>query len=108
MVVEEPEPVFTGKQPEFPGGETELLKWLKANLKYPPEAKRMGIEGKVVVVFFIDENGKVCDATVKESLQRRCDNEAIRLVESMPAWIPGEENGVKIRVKYYLSVPFVL
>jgi protein TonB len=68
----------------------------------------MGVEGRVVVEFFVDENGKICDPTIKESLHRLCDNEAMRLVSSMPDWIPGEKNGIKNRQKYTLPVPFVL
>lgn len=102
------EPVFTGKPPEFPGGEGALTKWLKENLKYPSVAKRMGVEGNVVVEFIIGEDGKTSNAEVIESLHRLCDNEAIRLVKAMPAWSPAEENGVKIPLKYTLTVPFVL
>ncbi len=104
--IEAPDP--TSRSPEFPGGNDGLAKWLNEHLKYPPVAQRMGIEGKVVVEFFVDEDGKICDARVKESLHRLCDNEALRLVKSMPDWIPGEKNGVKNRQKYTLPVPFVL
>lgn len=104
----EVEPVFTGKPPEFPGGETALSKWLSENLKYPSVAQRMGIEGKVVVEFIVGENGKISDARIKESLHRLCDKEAVRLVNSMPDWSPAEENGIKISLQYTLTVPFVL
>lgn len=104
----EVEPVFTGKRPEFPGGEEGLSRWLKGNLKYPEVARRMGVEGNVIVEFIIGEDGKTSDVRVLESLHRLCDNEAIRLVESMPAWSPAEENGVKIPLKFTLTVPFVL
>jgi periplasmic protein TonB len=96
------------RSPEFPGGEEALMTWLKDHLEYPAVARRMGIEGKVVVTFTVDENGEISDAVVKESLHRLCDTEAIRLVTSMPAWTPGERNGAKTRLKYTLSVPFVL
>jgi periplasmic protein TonB len=71
-------------------------------------AVRMGIEGKVVVAFMVDENGKISDATIIESLHKLCDQEAIRLVKSMPAWTPGEKNGVKTTQKYTLPIHFVL
>jgi periplasmic protein TonB len=116
VVVEIPDPPVekeveqdrTVKAPEFPGGKDELSKWLKEHLKYPSVAQRMGIEGNVIVEFFVDENGKICDPTVKESLHRLCDNEAMRLVRAMPDWIPGEKNGIKNRQKYTLPVTFVL
>lgn len=102
------EPVFTGKPPGFPGGEKALSKWLKKNLRYPSVAKRMSIEGKVVVEFIVGKDGKISDVRVKESLHRQCDKEAIRLVKSMPNWSPAEENGVKISLQYALTIPFVL
>lgn len=96
------------KNPEFAGGMKECAKWLSNHLEYPPMAVRMGIEGKVVVEFTVNENGKISDATVKESLHRLCDQEAIRLVKSMPDWTPGEKNGVKTTQKYTLPIRFVL
>jgi periplasmic protein TonB len=96
------------KNPEFPGGMAECSKWLSRHLEYPAMAVRMGIEGKVVVEFMVDENGKISDATIVESLHRLCDQEAIRLVKSMPAWTSGEKNGVKTTQKYTLPIRFVL
>jgi protein TonB len=96
------------KDPEFPGGKEALMKWLDNHLKYPSVAQRMGVEGKVVVEFIVDENGKISEAEIKESLHRLCDREALRLINSMPDWIPGEKNGVKTLIKYTLSVPFIL
>jgi periplasmic protein TonB len=96
------------KNPEFPGGMKEGAKWLSNHLEYPAMAVRMGIEGKVVVEFTVDENGKISDATVIESLHKLCDQEAIRLVKSMPAWTPGEKNGIKTARKYTLPIRFVL
>jgi periplasmic protein TonB len=111
-VVEEikaPEPVpDVIIDPEFPGGKKELAKWLSKHLEYPAMAQRMGIEGRVVVEFTVDENGKISDATVVESLHKLCDQEALRLVKSMPAWIPGEKNGVKTTTKFKQSIRFIL
>jgi periplasmic protein TonB len=105
----EPEPVpDIIKDPEFPGGMDALKKWLGKNLNYPSMASRMGIEGKVVVQFTVDENGKISDAVIVESLHKLCDNEALRLVKSMPNWTPGEKNGVKTRQSYKLPIRFVL
>jgi len=77
VVVEEvkaPEPVpDVIKDPEFPGGKAALTKWLKSHLEYPAMAVRMGIEGKVVVEFTVDETGKISDAKVVESLHKLCD-----------------------------------
>ena len=96
------------RNPEFPGGKEAMMAWLDSHLKYPAAAKRMGIEGKVVVAFMVDENGKISDTSIVESLHRLCDREAIRLVKSMPDWIPGERNGVKSAVECSISVLFDL
>jgi protein TonB len=101
------EPVFD-INPRFPGGGGSFLDWLDQNLRYPVAAKRMGIEGKVIVEFIIDENGRISDVSIYESLHRLCDREAIRLVKIMPVWIPGVKNGVKIRGKHTLEIPFVI
>jgi TonB family protein len=94
--------------PEFPGGNTELAKWLAKHLKYPKEAKKSRIQGVVKVEFNIDKTGKISDAKVIEGLHPLCDNEVIRLVNSMPNWIPGEENGEKVDIKYRLPIRFII
>ncbi len=96
------------RNPEFPGGMKECARWLSSHLEYPVMAIRMGIEGKVVVEFTVDENGKISDAAVIEKLHRLCDQEAIRLVKSMPDWTPGEKNGVRTAQRYTLPIRFVL
>jgi protein TonB len=96
------------RNPEFPGGRDAMNAWLASHLKYPKAARRMGIEGKVVVAFTVDEGGKVSDGYIVESLHRLCDREAIRLVESMPDWTPGERNGQKSSVECSITVPFDL
>jgi periplasmic protein TonB len=117
-VVEPPPPVVVEKppepvpdviiNPEFPGGMKECSKWLSKHLEYPAMAQRMGIEGRVVVEFTVDTSGKISDAKVVESLHKLCDQEALRLVKSMPAWTPGEKNGVKTTATYTLPIRFVL
>ena len=96
------------RNPEFPGGRDAMDVWLSSHLKYPAAAKRMGIEGKVVVAFRVDEKGGISETTILESLHRLCDREAVRLVESMPDWIPGERNGKKSSVECSITVPFDL
>jgi protein TonB len=96
------------RNPEFPGGKEAMMAWLASHLKYPAAAKRMGIEGKVVVAFMVDENGKISDTSIVVSLHRLCDREAIRLVKSMPDWTPGERSGVKSAVECSISVLFDL
>jgi periplasmic protein TonB len=104
----EPEPVLVDKLPEFPGGDKALEKWLADNLKYPAAASRMGIEGKVVVEFTVEPDGSLSGISIVQSLHRLCDNEALRLVRAMPAWNPGELQGVKVASKLKLPIPFVI
>jgi periplasmic protein TonB len=104
----EPAPAPVVKAPEFPGGNKALVKWLSAHLNYPPMAQKMGIEGQVVVEFTVDMDGRVSDATIVKSLHRLCDQEAIRLVKSMPAWTPGESDGEKVVARRTLPIRFVL
>jgi periplasmic protein TonB len=106
--VKPPEPDPTVKQPEFPGGDKALSKWLESHMKYPAVATRMGIQGVVIVEFAVDIKGHITDASVVQSLHRLCDAEAVRLVNTMPAWTPGESNGKKVTAKRKLPIPFTL
>ena len=103
-----PPPVVIIKPPEFPGGPEVLRKWLSDHLHYPSMAVRMGIQGVVVVEFTVDINGKISNAKVVQSLHKLCDNEAIRLVKSMPEWIPADKNSQKTTVQHTLPIRFVL
>ncbi len=94
--------------PGFPGGSGSLYDWIAQNLRYPVAAKRMGIEGTVIVGFMIDENGRIYDVTILESLHRLCDLEAMRLVKIMPLWVPGIKQGIKIRGRHSVEIPFIL
>jgi periplasmic protein TonB len=102
------EPAAIVRSPEFSGGDRALVKWLAAHLNYPAMAQRMGIEGQVVVEFTVGMDGRVADATVVKSLHKLCDEEAIRLVKSMPVWKPGESNGAKVVARRTLPIRFVL
>jgi periplasmic protein TonB len=104
----EPEPDPSVKQPEFPGGDKALTKWLDSHLKYPPVATRMGIQGVVIVEFTVDMKGRIAGASVVQSLHRSCDDEALRLVNAMPAWTPGEANGKKVASRRKLQIHFTL
>lgn len=112
VIVEEKEPekpfVSVEQMPQFPGGDTELMKFIASNLKYPPIAAENGIEGRVVIRFVVGKDGKVSDAQVLRSLDPSCDKEAIRVVKSMPTWVPGMQNGRKVPVYYTLPVLFKL
>jgi protein TonB len=99
---------FTDQKPLFPGGETELTDYISKNLKYPKIAKENGIQGKVICRFVITKTGLIEKVEVVRLLDPLCDKEAIRLVKSLPKFIPGKQNGVNVNVWYILPIIFKL
>jgi periplasmic protein TonB len=108
-VVEEA-PIFTvvESMPEFPGGFQELYNFLGNNIKYPVMAKESGIQGRVFVTFVVERDGSITDVRIIRGIGGGCDEEAIRVVESMPKWQPGKQRGKPVRVQYNLPVRFKL
>jgi len=101
MVVEE--------MPEFPGGTEALLEYLRSNLQYPERCKENNIQGRVLVTFVINKDGKIVEPAVVKSAGPEgveLDVEALRVVSSMPAWTPGKQKGETVRVKYTVPVTF--
>ena len=94
--------------PAFPGGPQAMMQFIKDNLQYPQIAKENGIQGRVILQFVVDETGKVTDPKVIRSIDPSLDTEAIRLVLSMPRWIPGMQDGKAVAVKYTFPVMFSL
>jgi TonB family protein len=94
--------------PLFPGGDQALLTYLKENLTYPASAVKDSIQGRVVIRFVITAEGKVEDAVIQKSLNPACDKEAVRVVLSMPNWIPGKQNGKAVDVYFNLPITFKL
>jgi protein TonB len=110
-VVEEEKPqIFTyvEQMPDFPGGQTELMKYLQKNLRYPPAARENGIEGRVVLQFVVDEQGRISDIQTLRDIGGGCADEATRVVKSMPPWKPGKQNGNPVKVYFKLPVTFKL
>lgn len=107
-VVEEQIFTIVEEMPSFPGGEAALMKYLGNNIKYPAIAKDAGIQGTVFVTFVVDEEGKVKDVKVLRSIGGGCDEEAIRVVQSMPRWSPGKQRGKSVKVQYNLPIRFTL
>lgn len=108
---EEEEPqvfMIVEDMPKFPGGETELFKFLGKNMSYPPMAKDAGVQGVVYVNFVVMEDGSIANVKVLRGIGAGCDEEAIRVVKSMPKWSPGKQRGKAVRVNYNLPVRFVL
>lgn len=100
------DPVET--QPGFPGGFGALMKYLSTNIKYPEEAERLHIQGRVVCTFVVRKNGAVSDVKVKQSVDPQLDGEAVRVIRRMPKWIPGKRDGKSVNVRYTLPITFKL
>lgn len=90
------------------GGMAAFYKWLGNNLKYPPSARRMGLEGKVFVKFIIEPDGTISNVDVSKGFDGACDREAVRAISSMPKWKPGRQGGRPVRQAYTLPVVFKL
>lgn len=95
------------QQPEFPGRINAMYKFIEANLRIPRRARKAGISGKDFVGFMVEETGEIKNVTVFRGLGFGCDEEAVRMVESMPKWKPGKLYGKPVRVRYMLPVSFV-
>ena len=92
------------EMPQFPGGPSALFEYLSNNLQYPVVAEENGVQGRVIVTFIVEKDGSISNAKVVKAVDPSLDKEAIRLVESMPNWIPGKQNGEPVRVKYTVPV----
>jgi protein TonB len=94
--------------PEFPGGNLELQKFLAQNVKYPVDAAKNKIQGRVFVTFVIGKDGSVKDARIVRGADPLLDAEALRVVKSSPKWHPGKEKGKVVAVQYTVPINFVL
>jgi len=94
------------KMPEPKGGEMAFMKYLAKKIKYPRQARTMGIEGKVFVEFVIDETGKIVGVRTIKGIGAGCDEEAERVLRNAPAWTPGKQRGVPVKVKKILPINF--
>jgi TonB family protein len=96
--------------PEFKGGIDSLMSFIKQNLNYPDWEKKNKIEGKVFVSFIVDKNGKIKDTEILRTVEgaKNFDNEVLRVVNSMPDWTPGRQDGNNVDVKYNLPINFKL
>jgi TonB family protein len=92
--------------PEFPGGIQEMMKFIKANLKYPYPALISKTEGKVFIGFIIDPNGNLLNPTIVKGIGYGCDEEALRIIKSMPRWTGGKQNGNQISFRKSLPIRF--
>lgn len=96
------------QMPCFPGGDEAMMTWVRQHLQYPESARRDSIEGRVILTFVVERDGTTTDFKVVRSVHPALDAEALRLLSTMPRWIPGRQNGVALRVKYTYPVTFRL
>ena len=94
------------QMPEFPGGMEALFKYMAENMKYPEDAKKQQVEGRVLVQFIVETDGSVSNTEVLMRVFPSLDAEAVRVISGMPKWIPGKQNGTVVRVKYTIPVSF--
>jgi len=102
--------IFTAIEdpPEFPGGMSSLMQYLSTHIKYPKDAREYGVQGKVIVKFVVCKDGSLCDETIEKSVMPSIDSEVIKVVQAMPNWKPGKQNGEAVKVFYTLPVNFNL
>ena len=96
------------QMPRFPGGEAGLMRYLQGNIKYPPEAAKNDIEGRVIVQFIIDKTGQVGEVKVVRPISEELDAEAVRVVKALPKFEPGRQDGEAVSVWYTLPINFKL
>lgn len=93
---------------QFLGGEAELMKFLRDNIRYPVVAAEAGIEGRTVIRFVVSKDGHISNVEVLRSSDPALDKEAVRVVKSMPTWVPGMKDGKKVNAYFTLPVTFKL
>jgi periplasmic protein TonB len=110
VVVEDENKVFlvVEQQPEFEGGYEGMMNFIKKNMKYPASARRMGIDGTVYVTFVVGKDGSINDVRVLKGISADCDKEAVRVVQAMPNWKAGKQNGKPVLVRFNLPIKFKL
>ena len=96
----------TEVMPEFPGGEGKLLQFIAENIHLPKCVTSATVKGRSIIEFVVEKDGTVSDFKVVRSLHKDCDEEAIRVLKTMPKWKPGKVCGKPIRVKYTVPVQF--
>lgn len=97
---------YTEEMPEFPGGEGKLLQFIAENIHLPKCVTSATVKGRSIIEFVVEKDGTVSDFKVVRSLHKDCDEEAVRVLKTMPKWKPGRERGKPVRVKYMVPVQF--
>ena len=96
------------EMPEFPGGAAKMMEFIQKNIKYPMMARESDIQGRVFVNFVVEPNGTITNVTVMRGIGGGCDEEALRVVQSMPNWKPGKQRGSAVRCSFTVPIIFKL
>ena len=112
-VIKEEEPaevifLTSEKEAKPVGGYPAFYKYVQKNLKYPSQARRMGVDGKVYIKFVVEKDGSITDIKVIKGIGSGCDKEAVRVLKAAPRWEPGEQRGKPVRVRRSLPIVFSL
>ena len=96
------------QMPEYPGGMQALFEYLSQNIKYPEDAQKQKVEGRVLATFVVETDGSISNVEVVKHAFPSLDNEAVRVIQAMPKWTPGKQSGKVVRVKYTVPINFSL
>lgn len=96
------------QMPSFSGGPAAMMEFISRSIVYPVSALKQELQGRVIVSFIVERDGRLSNAKVVKSVAPDLDKEALRIVKKMPRWIPGQQNGRKVKVKYTVPVTFRL
>ena len=96
------------EMPSFPGGEGKLLEYVATHIKYPQIARETGIQGRVFIGFVVEPDGSISNVKLLRGIGGGCDEEAMRVIKSLPKWKPGKQRGKAVRVSYQIPVLFKL
>jgi len=94
--------------PRFPGGDQSRLFYLRSNIRYPAISMKAGTQGEVMILFIVEADGSISNVSVNKGIGKECDEEAIRVVKSMPRWDPGRRSGKSVRVLVRMPIVFKL
>ena len=94
------------QMPEYPGGMSAMMEFLQTEIKYPQDAIKQNVGGRVMVMFVVEPDGSLTNVRVARKVFPSLDAEAVRVVKSMPKWKPGKEKGREVRVNFTLPVVF--
>jgi periplasmic protein TonB len=106
--IEEVDEIFTiVEESALPvGGMPAFYKYLVDNMKYPPQARRLGVEGKVTLSFVVDKTGAISDVKVLRGIGSGCDEEATRVMQNAPSWNPGKQRGKSVKQRCIMPISF--